>query len=274
MSEQPIDTTPQEPTDAAPDQAEVTQSEAPAESQGGAGVGGINPAWSPLLEALPESLHHLVQPHLQQWDKGVQDRFAEINAKYDPWKEFMDSGTDPETAAQALSILQQINEDPQAIYNSLGEYFGYGTAQAATPGANQELDGESDTGDYVDPKMAELEQGFQALANIILEQQQTTQAAQEDQALEQELSSMHAKHGDFDETFVLTQMLNGASADEAISAWEGVVNKIQSGSVKPPAPVVMGNGGGVPVSQKDVTGMSGQQTRGMVAEILRQASST
>src|SRR5690606_3718754 len=63
--------------------------------------GGINPAWQPFLKDVPESLHRLVTPAFAAWDKSVQNRFSEVNKKYEPWKAFAEQNLEPTYIEQA-----------------------------------------------------------------------------------------------------------------------------------------------------------------------------
>src|SRR5213592_3195837 len=81
--------------------------------QGSDNQGGLNPAWTDLLNELPQELHSKVTPVLQTWDKGVQDRFNKVHSEYEPWKTITKSGVDPETAQFALNLLNSVNNQPE-----------------------------------------------------------------------------------------------------------------------------------------------------------------
>ena len=239
-------------------------------SQGDAQGDGGNPAWASILEALPSSLHSTVTPQLQEWDRGVNQRFQEIHQTYAPWKEYMDAGVDPQAVNYALQVLQQLEADPRSIYDSIGQHFGY------TQDMQQQDTGQQETGpgiedDFSDPRVAQLEEGFRTLASVLIEERQTQTQFQEDQQLDSIMVDLKTKNGDFDETFVLTQMLNGATPDQAIGAWNGVVESIRSGQNRPLAPNVMPAGGAVPAPVTNAKDLSDKDTRGLVAQMLQHA---
>jgi len=230
-----------------------------------------NPAWKPILDALPDSLHETVRPQLEAWDRDVQTRFDTLRSEqnqYTPWREFIDSGVDPDTATYAIQLLNEIATNPRAIYDTLGQRLGLTPQQVEQ--AIQE-GGDPSEEEYTDPRFQQLEEGFRTLAELQLQQQQAAQQAAEDQALEAELTAAREKHGEFDEDFVLEKLSQGATMDQALEAWQTLVERIRGGQT-PSAPVVLGGGGAVPAPSQDVTQLTSKQTRGLVADILRRAN--
>ena len=85
--------------------------------------GGGHPAWQEILDVLPDSLHSVVRPTLEKWDKGVEERFNTFHQQYDPYKEFVENEVDPLLIQQAMGVLQKLNEDPSGIIGEIIEAF-------------------------------------------------------------------------------------------------------------------------------------------------------
>jgi hypothetical protein len=233
-----------------------------------------NPAWQPVLDVLPTSLHEIVAPTLKDWDRGVQERFREIHSQYEPYKAYqpiIDAGVPVENIQQALGLLQAINDDPRSVWESMGSYYEFAQAaqEAQQQGAEAGLFDES----YVDPtqqKVEQLENALQQLTQMLMGERQTAAEQQQMQAMESELESMKSKYGEFDREFVLTQMAAGASTEDAVKSYVALVDNIKSQANKP-APFVVGAGTGGVAVPKNPGQMSAQERRSWVAEKLKQA---
>jgi len=254
MTDGPIETTPvesAEPTEVAPPEvsAQEPSTTDSGESQAGQENSGGNPAWQPFLDALPSSLHSQVTPILSEWDKGVQQRFESIHEEYAPYKQYKEQGVDPETIGYALNLVNALNENPEQVWKSMGEYYNLTPAEQAAVDEAAKTEGSSDQGwmddeDYVDPRIAKLEEGVKQMAELLMQEQQAKAQAAEDERLASELSGLKEKYGEYDENYVLGLMLNGASAEEAIKGYKEITDKILAQNNRPPAPKVLGGGGG------------------------------
>ena len=89
---------------------------------------GLNPAWNPLLEKLPTSLHPLVTPELSKWDKNFQTKLQEVQSGYKPYeayKEFVDAGVPVDQLQKAQHLYSLLKENPEFIYNQLKDFYGF-----------------------------------------------------------------------------------------------------------------------------------------------------
>jgi len=234
----------------------------------GGGSGG-NPAWGEFLEVIPSELHEKVTPLLQKWDQGVNQRFDKVHSEYAPYKQYMEAGYTPDHINMALNILNTIQEDPQYVWKSLGEYHKFGTepeGQGAPAGQGQ---GEPEGQEFKDPRYDELAQQHQTLAEFVLQQKQEAQAAQEDAALDAELSGLRKQYGDFDEKYVMSQMLYGnMTGEQAVQAFQDMAQRLASQGPKPFS-FLGGNSGGVPGTNTDVRKMSDAQARDAAVQMLQ-----
>lgn len=230
---------------------------------------------NPYLQKIPEQDRAIVAKYIKDWDAGVTRRFQEIHDQYRPYKEL---GAQPEDLQAAINIYQQLNSDPRAFYTALAEALGEELEQAnqtrQQPNANPAYEG-------LPPEFqAEFQQtrkAVEALAQYILDQQQQTQQQREDQELDNYLKQLRETHGDFDEEFVLTKMYTqNMNGEQAIQAWKTAmqeyVNKVGGVQQNQNGLKVLSGGGSVPNEEsKKVTDLSKNETKALVADIMRQS---
>ena len=228
---------------------------------------GPNPAWNDVLSLIPETLHEQITPHFQKWDQSAQSRIEGVKGQYADYEPFLEHGITPDQLQQGLQLMHEMVNNPRTIYDALVDSYGYGNEQPN----NEEVEELSPQ----DNELQQLRQGFDLLAQAHLDQQNAKEAAEADAALEQSIKDAKTKHGDFDEDYVLTHMMNGKSIDEAIQTYQALTERIIQSNPRPFAPSIMsansGSGVGLPSQATDVTKLDGNETRSLVAEMLRQA---
>ena len=241
------------------------------------GTGG-HPAWQDILSVVPEELHSQLTPKLEEWDKGVNNRFQSLHSQYEPWQEIIDQA-DPEIAMQALGVLQMINENPQQVYESLGKAYGFNSGQG-TMGQPGAPDDEFDSGDYegdVPPAVAQRLAQLEGMLEQFTTTQQQFNQQQEEQQLAQQfegwLASQHETHGEFDDLVVTTLMANGMGGEQAIAHYQQAVKDAAAAQTAPnrQAPVVLGNngGGGLPSNGINPGKMKDNEVQDLVIQMLQ-----
>lgn len=238
---------------------------------------GGNPAWQDILNVIPDSLHSTIRPALEKWDKGVQDRFQTVHSQYEPFKPFLESGIDPQNINYALAILDKIENDPRSIYDALAEYNGWAEQQGQS---ESEFDAENYDPENPpdDPRLLRAEQLAEAVAEYTMQQHEQQEAAREDAALDEHISSLKEQHGiaeddSIADRFVLGLMLAGATAEDAFNEY---VNMQSTVATRPrpndSAPVVLGSGGGIPSANIDRQQLRDPKVRrALVAQMLEQS---
>src|SRR5678810_66347 len=87
----------------------------------------MNPAWKPLLDAIPDSMHPLIVPHLKQWDQNfsneVQKKVTEAVAPYEPYKALVDNNVPMERIDETLRFVYTLENDPEQTVKNLAEHF-------------------------------------------------------------------------------------------------------------------------------------------------------
>jgi hypothetical protein len=227
-------------------------------------IEGGNPAWNSILQHIPEDKRQEVVPTLQEWDQNFQS----VQETHAPWKEFSESGVDPETARLALNVLNTIENNPQQAYQTIGNALGItpGQAQEVVENLEEEVEEAQTEGISVEQFNA-LQTKADAMAQILLGQRQESLLAEQEQQLDNELSSLKDKHGEFPEQEVVYRMMhNGMTAEDALKDYQKFEENLLRN--RRPAPKFLTGGGNIPTPKVNPTELDDKQTRDLVAEIL------
>jgi hypothetical protein len=220
--------------------------------------------WNDVLSGFPEDRRAEFAPKIHE----------KIRA-YEPLKEYEDfhrSGIKSDQIGTALSIQHYIENNPREVYDRIGEFLGI-TPQEVKQ-LTEEIKEEKESGN-TDPRLDALQEKFDTLARIMLaqrqEQENSSLAAQQDKAVEEELNGIKKKYGDdIPEDEILMRMLHkDMTAEQAYQDYSNHVSEIQK---RRPAPYVMGSGGAVPRQPIDVKKLSGPETKNIVAQMLTHAN--
>lgn len=242
--------------------------------QGEESAPGPNPAWESVLSVLPEEFHPTVTQEFQKWDQSAQKRIEDVNsqlAQFEAYKPFVENGIAPEYLEQGAQFLHQLNTNPQAVYEALKEMYG------SEEGAGIEEDDDDESEVFQDPRVDQLNQQVELVAQTVLMQQQEKLNEQASQELDRELTGLREKHGDFDERYVLSlaAVNDGLTLEQAVQSYQQMAQNILQANPRPFAPTVMGNtsgGTGLPSQAIDPTKLGGKETRNLVAEMLKAAN--
>lgn len=249
------------------------------QQQGGdSGGGNDNPAWAEILQVLPTSLHSQVRPALEKWDRGVQQRFEQVQQQYSPYKSFAEQKVSPEDIEVALGIAQRINTDPTGFFQTFQEMFKDQLGNAQGQGQSAEgNDPEFDLDDYTqqqqqdDPRLLQIQQQQEMLNQWFMEQQNQKMQEEADAALENDLKNLHDQYGDFNERYVLGLAMAGVPLEDAVKEYQGIVGGAGR-QPDPNVPNVLTPGGGLPAEQVDPRKLDGPGTRSVVEQMLRAAA--
>jgi hypothetical protein len=253
---------------------------APVDSSQGESTGtneGGNPAWNEILGVLPDSLHSVVKPALEKWDNNYRTGLSKVQSQYEPYKEILDTGIEPQNLQYALALLDKIENDPRSIYDALAEHNGW--AENSGQGQSEEIDpNEYDPENLPDdPRLLRAEQLAEAVAEYTMQQHQQQQEAQEDELLDQVISGLQEQHGidpedEVANKFIMGLMLAGATAEQAFEDYIGMTQQIVTRPrANDGAPVVLG-GGGVPSTAINRDQLRDPKARrALVAQMLEQA---
>lgn len=231
------------------------------------------PPYAEYLEGLPESIVPQVEKAFKEWDSRTTQKFQEVHSQYEPlkpWKEFVDNNVDPEQAVQGLILLQRLQQDPQAVYEQIAQAFGLGQQGQQEPLEQDSFGEPEDITKH--PQFTQMQNMTQAMAEYLVQQDTEQKQRAADAAVDAELNSLKQKFGDFDERFVVTQMLAGMSGEQAVQAFNQAVQSAAAKQRAGNAPKILGAGGGIPSSTVDVGKMSKKDTLSLVQQMLAQGA--
>lgn len=123
---------------------------------------GLNPAWSPLLDVLPEQFRVMpsVTDQLKQWDSN----YNELQEKYKPYADLPEVFRDPETLQSAMNLWQNTMHDPHQTARALAEHLGLTLSEAQQ--LQEEIEEQEETplefNEEDDPRLAELYKQLEA----------------------------------------------------------------------------------------------------------------
>lgn len=261
---------------------------------------------SDFLQQIPEADREVVGRYVPAWDAGVTRRFQALHQEYNPYKEL----GDPETLQQALQVYRLMEESPEVIYAILAKEL---ASQQEPQGFPQQgfQQGQFQPQAFVPPTQGFTPPGYQPppvgggfqqppvtqpsqfqvppelmqkielqetvlgqVAQFVIDQQRQSQEAQEDMALERELTLLKTQYGDFDEDYVLSLMEKGVDADSAVKSWHGKVQELlnQAGQATNNLPPVLTGGGAPPGEQQTVQTLDRKSTKDLVANLVAQAA--
>lgn len=259
---------------------------------------GVNPAWKPLLDALPESLHGIVTPHLKQWDKTTQDKLQEVRDSYkdyEAYKPLVDSKVPLENIGAALQFVNELSQDPAGVISRINESMELGFLSADEAAALQNnsngsgTDGFETEGGNVDlsqhPAFKELSGQLNKLQETLTKQSQQSQEDKEIEEFEKMVAETLGKEENKSVPRELFLGLMSGGMDEAAAlekAKELVAGNIQlpDTTVTPPPapPTVLGGegtaGSGVPDGAIDFSKMSSGDVQDLVTRHLEQTAAS
>jgi hypothetical protein len=234
-----------------------------------------------FLQRVPEEHRAILEPYVKQWDAGVTRRFQELQSQLAPYQEFGDI----ENISAAMQLAQVIDENPWQVYGILHQAL-----MGQQPPVGQEIPGqqppqgqqdqglsgpEGELPPQAQQRLDQMQQMLVALAQHVLGEQATKTQAQEDQELDSWLQGLHTEFGDFDDQWVLMRVYQGSGPEEAIKAFNDLVQE-RAGkqlSANGRAPNLLGGGGGATATgNDDVRSLSRGDTKSLVASVLAQAS--
>lgn len=99
----------------APETTETTEAPTETATQETAEPSRSHPAHDKLLSELPEAWHAKVTPHLQEFDRNVQQQLE----KFSGFKQFVDDGVDPAFIVQSMQLAKAIASDPVTVHQNL-----------------------------------------------------------------------------------------------------------------------------------------------------------
>lgn len=211
------------------------------------------------LSNIPEADRAVVAKYVGEWDKNVTQEFQKRAEQVKGYEELGDI----DSLKQARQVAQMLQEDPVGFYNELTTYMNQNADELGwnktpeNPTPPEDWDGVPEA--FVN-KFNEMSERLEKLSGSWEQMSAQRQEEQELARLDDELKALHTKHGDFDDMFVISQLANGATPDQAIAAWNSLVQNVID-SRKTPPPIMGSETAGSPLDQVDKTKLSDASVR-------------
>ncbi len=240
----------------------------------------INPAWNDVLKLVPETLHSQITPHFRNWDKGVQQRFQEIRNQYQPYeqyKPFLESQVSPDDLRMGYGLLQAVYQKPQEVIQAIQQTFGL-TQEQAEDLVEQATENDNDPYANIPPQFMEefmrMKQQTELQGKILLERRNQEIQEQQNRQLDNTLSELKSKYGDFPDEWVLSRALQlNNNIEAAVQEYHSLIEKELAARNRPKPPVLLGqNSGPIPENSVDPRKLTDRDTKNLVAEMLKRAA--
>jgi adenylate kinase family enzyme len=237
-----------------------------------------NPAWAPFLEGVPEVFHAPLKKQLRSWDdnyRGLETKYQELEGKYKPYEAYQ--GVDPQALGYGLNLLQQIQSDPQKVYEALQRHL-------QQQGALQQEDPDEQGLDK-DPYLVQLErqqnellQRQQQMDEYVQQQQYNQKVDTYQQQIDSQVQALVDKFGPaVDVQDVLGRMFNQVNqgkqldANAAFEEQKQVFQRMyQAQNQGRQAPNILPPSGSVaPTTEKPVGQMNEEERQAHLVQMLK-----
>ena len=253
-----------------------------------------HPAWQSILDKLPEDLHGIIKPELEAWDRGVQGKLQDVRSQYDPYKDLVEQGVDPQQIQQSLYIANHLQTNPQEFVQKAIETFGLTLPQAQQLQQDLEDDDDDPYDQYgnditKDPRYKALHDTVTELQGKWSQKEQETLQEQQAREFETYLDSLaesNKERGEFDRTYVTALMAQGIKGEQAVEQFYNTVNQAaariagvpQQNNNQSTPPVVMGSegntGSGLPSDPVNMGSLKRNDVDNLVVEMLNRMNQT
>lgn len=251
-----------------------------------------NPAWQPLLQQLPEAFHETVRPVLQEWDRGVQERFQQVQSQYAPYKSLIDNRVDPSMLTPALELYNLMQQDPRRVYESMAEHFKF-SDQGQNGSVGEQEDDEFDLGggptQINDPRIQQLQQQQEQILQTMQAAQEHAQAREAEEWLDGKVKSTTealSQQGITPDESAWKFIMSTAAAnlqnsggnydaafDSAVQAYTGLVSNIrQQPRAGDNAPKVLPTNGGTPSNRLNIADLGDSERRQLGVDWLKRSN--
>lgn len=238
-----------------------------------------NPAWDQILNYIPEDKRPEVLPKLKDWD----DNFAKVQSEYAPYKPLLEHKVSMEDVQKAFAFANLVNTNPKALYDELGQRFGFGQGQQQVPNKEEDEDDPDFEKDRVPDltkhpefiKMQETLNQFQQNAMAEAKRQEEAALAQqvdnEFSQMERELKvklSPKAREEILLRSVKIGDRTGNYDLNEGYKDYASFVNQIRNSRANNSAPRVFNGSGGLPATNKPLSQMNDEERQQRIIAFL------
>lgn len=239
-----------------------------------------NPAWDDILNYIPEDKRTEVLPKLKSWD----DNFAKVQSEYAPYKPLLENKVSVEDIQKAFAFANLVNTNPKAVYEELGQRFGFGQGQ------QQVKEEEEDDPDFQKDQVPDLTKHpeFVKMQQTI---QQFQQAAEQEALRQQEIQYQQQVESEFsglenelkvklspkarEEILIRSVKIGDRTGNydirEGYKDYASFVNQIRNSRANNTAPRVFNGSGGLPANTKSMSEMDDEERAKRIVAYLESA---
>ena len=237
-----------------------------------------------FLAGIPAQDRAIVGRYVKQWDSGAQKKFREYQDRIKPYQELGEL----EELRKYQQFGQRFKENPGVIFQAMlkefhsraGDQFqpelqrllGIEEAQQMSNNYDQGEQEYSDVPDENETFRQNVSSELEEIRAWKAEQQEQAEFQQQMQILDNVISTMHNKHGDFDDDYIVSRLAAGRNPLEAIQDWNKLTGQFSSGRTPRQAPNTLGGQGGVPSNQVNPAALRGKDRKSAVQAYLEAAN--
>lgn len=219
-----------------------------------------NPAWAEYLQEIPDAFQPKIKEAFKRWDQGVNAKFQEKAQEYQSqlqrYQQFdplIQSGLGPDHIRAAQAIINELQTNPQGLYERLGQHLGI-TPEQAREAVEGELNEDED--ENVDPRYEQLVQRQQQMEEFLHQQHVQQMQEQADKAVEREYNDVKTKYNlndkEMQEVMITAAHLVSrdprTTLDQAFQNWDQRRRELYAQSPNANAPSVVPVNGGDPTA--------------------------
>jgi hypothetical protein len=232
--------------------------------------------YSEYLNKFPEAMRPMAEPIFKEWDSNVTRlRQSDLDkvSQYQPYEKYINEW-EPEAIETAINLAQILESQPETLFTSLAQSLGYEIDGA---GSNDPDDPDNDAGTFSladSPEFRNMQEQLGGLADFLQNREAQAQEKEELAQVQQEISAMKEKYGEFDLEYVLTKASITGNLEAAVQDYQKLVGKQANELLAPgqQAPIVGGSNGTMPSNTEDRSKWTPEQRREAAVAILKAAN--
>lgn len=244
---------------------------------------GLDYGYDSFLGQVPEALRDQIEPAFKSYSEDIKTKVAGQYGQFEPFKEILDNGWTPEHVNVGLNLLQQLNDNPQSVYQALIQQYPELAPQpqqvTPTPANTVKPFSEMDLPPELLQRLDAQEKLIELLGQGFNQQQQTQQQFQQAEQEAQELAQFKAQldqvapENKYPRQFILSYVANGQSPEEAVASFDAWKAQEINGARSAGAPLIApAGGGGLPSEPIDTAKLTETQRKDLITRYLETAN--
>lgn len=247
---------------------------------------GLDFTYDSFLGQVPEAIRDQIEPAFKAYRDNLESGYNTQSEQFKPYQQIEEQGWTPEHVNVGLSLLQQINDNPQTVFNALVQEYPELTQQLQQqmpeqpPQFPQQNNNSSmDIPPELQQRLDQQEQiiqlmykGFEQQQQALANQQSAEQEAQEIKQFN-DLLDKTAPSDKYHRPFILSYIAQGQTPDQAVKSYNDWQTSEQQRWRSNGAPLVApGSGGGLPSEPVDTSKLNDKDRASLITQYLEAAN--